>query len=142
MTSAMLVISCSPQRRLEKLLARHPELTARDTLLVRDTLITPGVTADTSLLLDHLPDTVVIQKENLRLELVRLHDTLFVSGNCKSDTIIHTLEVPVEKIRLVKPDKAALLIGKIPWIMAGLIAVSLALVLAVLKRKLLGVNNG
>jgi hypothetical protein len=141
-TSAMLVISCSPQRRLEKLLERHPELTSKDTLMVRDTLITPGVTADTSLLLAHLPDTVIIQKEKLRMELVRLHDTLFVSGNCMSDTIIRTLEVPVEKIRLVKPDKAAMLIGKLPWIMAGLIAFSLSLVMVVLKRKLFGVNNG
>ena len=135
MTAALLVISCSPQRRLEKLLAQHPELTARDTISMKDTLITPEVTVDTSFLLNKLHDTVVIQKEKLRMEFVKLHDTLFVSGNCMSDTVIRTLEVPVEKIKLVKPDKATMLIGKIPWIMAGLIAVSLVVVMVILKFK-------
>jgi hypothetical protein len=136
-TSAMLVTACSPQRRLERLLAHHPELTACDTARIIDTLITPSVVADTLLLWNNLPDTVIIQKEKLHMELVRLHDTLLLSGSCQSDTIIRTLQVPVEKIRLVKPDKAALLIGKIPWIVAGVIVVSLLIVFLVLKRKLL-----
>jgi len=142
LTSALLVISCTPQRRLEKLLERHPELTTRDTIHVSDTLITPGVTADTSLLLAHLPDTVFIQKDRLRMELVRLHDTLLVSGSCLPDTIIRRLEIPVEKIKLVKPDKTAMLIGKLPWIMAGLIAVTLALTLFIFRRRFLDGNNG
>jgi len=124
----LFLTSCSPQRRLQNLLTSHPELKAPDTLLVKDTIIVPGTSIDTSMSMLSLNDTVVIRKDNLVIQLQTRHDTLIIHGECKSDTVIKTLNIPVEKIRVIKPDNAASLIAKIPWIVIGLITIVAALI--------------
>ena len=98
----ILLTSCSPAKRLENLVQRHPELKVADTLILRDTLITPGIQADTTLHIERLYDTVTIEKERLQVKLLRKLDTLYLSGNCKPDTIFYEKKIPVEKIKLVK----------------------------------------
>jgi len=74
---------CSPQRRLIRLLEHHPELTVADTVRVSDTFAVPAVKADTFIDLKQMTDTVVVEKERLRVKLFRQHDTLYVEGECK-----------------------------------------------------------
>ena len=124
----LLLSSCSPQQRLQHLLASHPELKASDTLLVKDTLIVPGTSIDTSVNLLNLRDTVVITKDKLVIQLEKKHDTLFIQGKCKADTIIKTLHIATEKIRVIKPDRVSAFIAKIPWIVIGLITIVAALI--------------
>jgi len=61
-------------------------------------------------------DTVIIQKDRLQIKLSKIHDTLFFTGKCKGDTIYITRKIPVEKIKIVKPDLLNNLISKIPWL--------------------------
>ena len=124
----LLISSCSPQRRLQHLLASHPELKDPDTLVIRDTVIEPGTSIDTSISMLNLSDTIVISKDKLIIQLEKKHDTLFIQGKCKADTIIKTLHIATEKIQVIKPDRAAALIAKIPWIVIGLITIVAALI--------------
>ena len=99
-----LLSSCSPQTRLQRLVAHHPELRIADTLLIRDTIIRPPIMADTALSIMRLTDTVTISRDRLEIKLVRINDTIHIKGKCKADTIIRELRVPVERIKLVKAE--------------------------------------
>jgi len=127
--------SCSPTHRLNRLLALHPELKIPDTILINDTLTTPQYEADTVIHIDSIHDTVIVQKDKLEIKLKRIHDTLYIQGKCKADTVIVQRIIPVEKIKVVKVDKLDNLIQNIPWIVAGLIFTILFLGLIVLKFK-------
>ena len=114
--------ACSPQRRLQRLVARHPELRLADTVLVTDTLFTAAITADTAFPLTRLTDTVVISRDKLEIKLVQIRDTIHVTGACKADTIVRELRVPVERIKLVKAEAGWL--SKLPWIILGLVFIA------------------
>jgi len=114
--------ACSPQRRLQRLVAHHPELRLADTLLVTDTLFTAAITADTAIPLTRLTDTVVIARDKLEIKLVKIRDTIHVTGTCKADTIVREVRVPVEKIKLVKAGEGWL--GKVPWIILGVVFIA------------------
>ena len=111
--------ACSPQRRLQRLVAHHPELRLADTLLVTDTLFTAAITADTAIPLTRLTDTVVIARDKLEIKLVKIRDTIHVTGTCKADTIVREVRVPVEKIKLVKAEAGWL--SKVPWVILGVV---------------------
>jgi hypothetical protein len=66
-------------------------------------------------------DTVIIQKDRLQVKIHRIHDTLFLTGKCKSDTIYITRKIPVEKTKIFKADKIDNLISKLPWIVIGFV---------------------
>ena len=114
----LMITSCSPQRRLQRLVAHHPELRMADTLLVADTLFTAAITADTAIPLTRLTDTVVIARDKLEIKLVKIRDTIHVKGTCKADTIVRVIRVPVEKIKLVKAEGGWL--SKVPWVILGM----------------------
>jgi len=115
--------SCSPQRRLQRLVANHPELRMADTLVVTDTLFTAAITADTAIPLTRLTDTVVIARDKLEIKLVKIRDTIHVTGACKADTIVREVRVPVERIKLLRAEGAML--SKVVWIILGLAVITL-----------------
>ncbi|MEI7983470.1 MAG: hypothetical protein WCI71_17600 [Bacteroidota bacterium] len=123
--SLLLVLSvqtgCSPTARLNRLLTRHPELMIPDTIVISDTMTIPQVEADTVYYLDSIHDTIILQKERLEITINRIHDTLYIRGKCKADTVIIRRTIPVEMIKIVKPDKLDNLIAAIPWLISGLI---------------------
>ncbi len=137
----ILITSCSPQRRLERLVRSHPELLSNDTVRVTDTIITLPVKADTAIFLGDLTDTLKLHKENLNVNILRIADSLWISGECRPDTIIRSLEFPVEKIKVVKNDKVDLLIRKMPWVVTGLFILCIVLLLIIYWFKPPGLSN-
>ncbi len=135
--SLLLVLSiqtgCSPTARLNRLLTHHPELKIPDTIVISDTMIIPQVDADTVIYLDSIHDTIILHNDRLEISLNRIHDTLYVRGKCKADTIIIHRSIPVEKIKIVKSDKLDQLISKIPWIISGLIGLLVLAIVIALK---------
>jgi len=113
---SLIILSCSPQRRLNRLVALHPELKTSDTLLLRDTVILPLVQSDTFFHIDSLFDTVIIEKDRLQMSLLRLHDTLYLQGKCDPDTIIVEKKIPVERITSVKSSRIDKIIALLPWL--------------------------
>lgn len=90
------------ERKIEKLTIKYPELLKKDTL--RDTLkiFSNEVKHDTSFV--SIPgDTTYLYKDKLRIKYVRVGDTTYIEGECKSDTIIRTVEIPVDQI-VVRKD--------------------------------------
>jgi len=135
--SLLLVLSsqtgCSPSARLNRLLIHHPELMIPDTIVISDTTTIPQVEADTVFYLDSIHDTTILQKDRLEIILNRIHDTLYLHGKCKADTIIIHRSIPVEKIKIVKSDKLDQFISKIPWIISGLIGLLVFAIVITLK---------
>lgn len=97
-----LLFSCSPQKRLNRLIKKHPELVKTDTILVRDTIrdtinVTTDLTrVDTIFSFSQVFDTITITKDNLTVRYYHdtVYDKVYISGEC--DTI--WVEVPYEKI--------------------------------------------
>ena len=66
-----------------------------------DTVVTPPVAiTDTVTLKQH--DTITLVKDRLKVEIVKVNDTITINAECASDTIVRTIEVPYEKIIYVK----------------------------------------
>jgi hypothetical protein len=135
MTVLLMVCSCSPARRLERLIERHPELVTSDTARVNDTVITRDISTDTALLLTALPAGVIIQKDRLEIALNKVHDTLFLRGRCKPDTIIRKITVPYERIRIIKTDTNTRQVAGIPWLIIAIVSLGCLGGIVVFKLK-------
>jgi len=90
--------SCTPQKRLSRLIALHPELTITDTIKINDTVITTKTRIDTSFHHSIIKDTITIEKEKLKLQIVEILDTIYIEVEHDADTIIIEREIPVERI--------------------------------------------
>jgi len=93
------------ERKIEKLTIKYPMLLKRDTVKDTFNIITPLVKHDTSFI-DTTSDTTYIYKDKLRIKYIRVGDTTYIEGECKSDTIIQTIEIPVERIVVRKQSIA------------------------------------
>ena len=94
-------MSCSAQWHLKKAVQKDPLILDKDTLVVTDTVVSPPVAiTDTVTLKQH--DTITVVKDRLKVQLVKVRDTIIIDAVCDSDTIITTIEVPYEKIVYVQ----------------------------------------
>ena len=95
----ILIVACSPQKKLNRLIKKHPELLKKDTLTVyiHDTIIIESVSHDTVTKLSHHDSTIVYNSEKVYLKY--FYDTLtreiFHEVTCYGDTVYYTKEVPV-----------------------------------------------
>ena len=60
----LILASCTPQRQLVRLLARHPELKRDSIIVIHDTIISPYVQSSTGFTLEDLND--MLQKSRVR----------------------------------------------------------------------------
>lgn len=96
----LIVISCTPQRRFDRLVKKYPYLLTSDTLVIRDTIrdtvrITiPEVQVDTVVKIKELYDTITIEKDRLKVKVWRVKDKVYINGKC--DTVY--IEKPIERI--------------------------------------------
>ena len=56
------------------------------------------------------------------LSILRLHDTLYLQGKCKAETIFLEKKIPIERIINMRPNRVDKLISFIPWFVIGFIA--------------------
>lgn len=88
--------SCSASFHLRRAIEKDPTIIQPEIVKVVDTvIITPSERVETTFVA--LPiDTITIEKERLRIKIRRIHDTLRVEGECRSDTITitETIELP------------------------------------------------
>jgi hypothetical protein len=98
-------MSCSPQKRLNRIVKNNPQLLKIDTLkiVVRDTIIIESQTYDTITKFFHSDTIQVI--DNSRITLKYFYDTIekniYHSVDYKTDTIFFEKIVPVEIERVV-----------------------------------------
>jgi hypothetical protein len=105
--SLILIIGCSPQKRLARLIDRHPELVRTDTMTFMDTVRTRTVEIDTIIMWSQLnrTDTITLIKERLTVRLIKKTDTLELQGEYLGDTIYIEKQIPVEKVVFTPSSK-------------------------------------
>jgi len=97
------LMSCSAQWHLKKAVQKDPLVLEKDTMVVTNTVVSPPVViTDTVTLKQH--DTITLVKDRLRVQLVKVNDTITIDAICDSDTIISVIEVPYEKIVYVEKE--------------------------------------
>jgi len=105
----LLLSSCSPQKRLNRLVKKHPELINVDTLSVHDTIHTETITADTvfkdTTFLRLLRDTITVVNDRLTIKQYYYRDSIFIQGECKGDTLVREIRVPYKYIQPVTKTK-------------------------------------
>ena len=116
----LIFASCSPQKRLHRLVTKHPELSRIDTIKIQDTILVPGVKTDTVFRSSLLHDTVTISKEKLKIRLIEINDTIYLDAVVEPDTVIITKEILVDRIVHVEPEKWWLKYWWV-WVLLGLI---------------------
>ena len=100
-----LLIGCSPQKRLNRIVKNNPHILQKDTIqiVVRDTIIIQSQTYDTITKFFHSDTIQVI--DNSRITLKYYYDTIlkniYHSVDYKTDTIFFEKIVPVEVERVV-----------------------------------------
>ena len=93
------LISCAPQKRLNRLITKYPHLTEIDTIVLRDTVTIQNYVYDTTTVLEFHDTTTVINNE--RVILKYFHDSLTKEIHhyveCKGDTVYVEKPYYVEK---------------------------------------------
>ena len=132
-----LVISCTPQRRLERLLRKHPELTSIDSITIHDTIrvIVPEVHLDTVVTLQQLYDTVYLEQEQLKVKVwMDRYHKVYIQGKC--DTV-YIDKIVTRKIPIRIYEKTPLWKKIINWIFVFLLIITVGYTLyKVAKSKL------
>jgi hypothetical protein len=104
LTLVLSLTSCSAQWHLKKAVQKDPSVLAKDTLIVNDTVVVqPVAITDTVILKQH--DTIRLVKDRLRVEIVKVNDTITIDAICDSDTIVSIVEIPYEKVVYVEKEK-------------------------------------
>jgi len=94
-----LLFSCTPQRRLNRLLINHPELLEKDTIVVRDTVVVENYNYDTTTIIRLHDTTTVINNERVILKYYydTLREVIHHDVECLGDTVYIETLVPIEK---------------------------------------------
>lgn len=100
----LLILGCSPQKRLHRLIKAHPELSVKDSVVLRDTLITKETILDTFVLEKWLTEPLLFEKDKLEIELVKIYDTIQIKGTCRKDTLVIEKSVPIDRIQYIKSE--------------------------------------
>jgi len=91
----LLLSGCSANWHLKRAIAKDPSILQPKELVLIDTVvIMPSLRVDT--LTYFRSDTITIERERIRVQIKRIHDTLRVSAECLPDTIriIKNVELP------------------------------------------------
>ena len=96
---SLLLIGCSPQERLNRLMTRFPQLTETDTIYVRDTVVVENYNYDTTTVIRTHDTTTVINNERVILKYFydTLREVIHHEVECLGDTVYTEKLVTIEK---------------------------------------------
>jgi len=98
--TVVLLVACSPQKRMNRLIKKFPDLVELDTIKIVDTIIVPTIEHDTTTIFKVSTHDTVINTEKVFLKY--FYDTLTREIHheyiCFGDTIIQEKIVPIEKV--------------------------------------------
>jgi hypothetical protein len=100
LTLFLTITSCSPVKRFNRLIERHPELITSDTVTLVDTIrvVIPEVKVDTVVSVQSLLDTVYLEQEQLKVKVWMKGDQVFIQGKCDTVYVDKIIErkIPVK----------------------------------------------
>lgn len=131
----VILVGCTPQKQLNRLLTKHPYLAKKDTIRFIDTVqfVTNKVEIDTIHSLESMRrDTFIIHRENLTIKTIVHKDSIYIWGQCDADTIYKTVEyaIPYDKFEYQEIKRWKKWIG---WLVVAL----LILIILQVARKFL-----
>ena len=96
---SLLLICCTPQKRLNRLVKKYPHLTELDTIIVRDTVVVESYNYDTTTIIRLHDTTTVINNEKVILKYFydTLREVIHHEVKCLGDTVYVETLVPIEK---------------------------------------------
>lgn len=101
---SLIILSCTPQRRFDRLIKKHPWLLTKDTLYVKDTIrdtiriTVPEVHVDTVVDYIELFDTIYLEKEQLKVKVwMDREKKVYIQGKCDTVYIVKPYEKIVER---------------------------------------------
>ena len=108
----IFLISCNPQNRLNRKVKRAENyaykhgLVIKDTIKVVDTVIIESYIHDTTATIIRHDSTIVVNNEKvfLRYFYDTLRQEIYHEVECKGDTIVKEVIVPVDKIKVIEKD--------------------------------------
>jgi len=130
---SVILSSCSAQWHLSKAVKKDPAILQKDTIIAVDTIVTPPVALMDTVVLRET-DTIVVEKERLRVKISRRFDTIRVDATCESDTIISIVEVPVDKIIYQERETPMQKLQKLALYMLGALVLWKVIEAKLLKR--------
>jgi len=98
-------VSCTPEKRLARLVEKHPELAKTDTVWAEVKYFVPEIRHDTSFFWS--TDTVILEKDRLRVEIHTdtVTKRIKVYGACLSDTVYQIVPKYITTVSPVKSVK-------------------------------------
>lgn len=108
-----LLIGCSPEMRMDRLIKKHPHLLATDTVTVTDSILIRGTQGDTIFKLSY--DTMVFVKDNMTVKHFYNHETdsVYIWAKCH-DTVHHYSRDVVT--RTVTVDSSPWIVKQFSWL--------------------------
>jgi len=114
----IFLISCNPQNRLNRKVKRAENyaykhgLVIKDTIKVVDTVIVDNYIHDTTATIIKHDSTIVVNNEKvfLRYFYDTLRQEIYHEIECKGDTIIREVLVPVDKVKVIEKDNRYMIV--------------------------------
>lgn len=128
----ILVLSgCSAQWHLKQAIKKDPTILIEDTIIYRDTIVIRDsiVSLDTFVMAQI--DTISIENEGIRTDIIRYYDRFIVKQEIKSDTMYLEKQISVPKIVYKKSCPKYWI-----WLVVGLMGI--IIFLCVLISKMIG----
>lgn len=98
--TSILLFSCSPIRRHDRLVRKYPFVHTTDSVKLIDTIrvTTDKVVSDTIVHESLLFDTVIVTKDNLTVKVVKIRDSVYINGECDTIFVDKVIErnIPVK----------------------------------------------
>jgi len=96
---SLLLICCTPQKRLNRLVKKYPHLTELDTIIVRDTVVVESYNYDTTTIIRLHDTTTVINNEKVILKYFydTLREVIHHDVECIGDTVYTEKLITIEK---------------------------------------------
>lgn len=119
----LLLAACTPQKRLDRLIRKHPELVRVDSVKIIDTVITQEISLDTMRVMN-THDTFIVNRDRLTVQVIRHQDSIYVFGKCAADTVVIERNVPVKVVEASTDD------GVLKWVVPVLLVVIMLMLFA------------
>ena len=127
----LILSGCSPEWLLKQAIKKDPTLLKTKTITVMDTVVTEPIVVRDTVTMSQV-DTVEIVKDKFRVKIMRSYDTLIIDGGCDSDTIVRTVQVPVEQV-VYKEEHKIFRWSFYLWVLVAVVA----FIYALLRRGIL-----
>lgn len=95
--TALLLQSCGAQWHLKRAIAKDPTIAQERSIKIDTVVITQEKIVRDTLILKRI-DTTVIERNGVRIEIRRIHDTIQIQAECLQDTIRIVKEISVPKL--------------------------------------------